>query len=58
VALVRIVVSEECIASIIRVKRINKLGMLAVTILKHTAKKYLDSNCSRSHETITLSNAD
>jgi hypothetical protein len=42
VALAKIDVSEECIASIIRVTRIGKLGMLAVTDWqpKHTAKKY------------------
>jgi hypothetical protein len=33
VALVRTDVSEECITSIIRVTRVSKLGMLAVTKL-------------------------
>jgi flavin-dependent dehydrogenase len=44
VALVRIDVSEECIASIIRIARIGELGTtLAVTSNQHAAKKYMVS---------------
>jgi transcription elongation GreA/GreB family factor len=40
VALVRTDVSEELIASFIRVTRISELGTLAVTSNRHAAKKY------------------
>jgi hypothetical protein len=51
VALVRIDVSEELSASIIRVTRIGELGTLAITSKRHTLRrnaKYLYFNCISS----------